>query len=96
MLASADAAGDPKNIDSLPKVAMLEDDNGNFHIKNLSMHPVDTEEEALDLLFYGETNRAWAETSMNLVSQVCSFVTIQVIPHSVEIISITLRFHDFN
>ena len=47
---------------------MLEDEHGNFHMKNLSMHPIDSEEEALDLLFMGDTNRTVAETSMNLVS----------------------------
>lgn len=55
-------------LETLPKISMLEDDKGNFHIKNLSMHVAETEEEALDLLFIGDTNRAVAETPMNLVS----------------------------
>lgn len=55
-------------LEALPKVSMLEDEHGNFHMKNLSMHAVDSEEEALELLFLGETNRAIAETPMNLVS----------------------------
>ena len=54
-------------LEDLPKVTMLEDEHGNFHLKNLSVHPVATEVEALDLLFYGDTNRAVAETPMNLV-----------------------------
>lgn len=54
-------------LEDLPKVSMLEDEHGNFHLKNLSVHPVATEVEALDLLFYGDTNRAVAETPMNLV-----------------------------
>jgi kinesin family member 6/9 len=54
-------------LEDLPKVSMLEDEHGNFHLKNLSVHPVATEVEALDLLFYGDTNRAIAETPMNLV-----------------------------
>jgi hypothetical protein len=54
-------------LEDLPKVSMLEDEHGNFHLKNLSVHPVGTEVEALDLLFYGDTNRAIAETPMNLV-----------------------------
>lgn len=47
------------------KVTMLEDENGNFHFKNLSMHQVSSEEEALNLLFLGDTNRAIAATEMN-------------------------------
>ena len=33
------------------KVSMLEDEDGNCHLKNLSMHRANTEEEALNLLF---------------------------------------------
>jgi len=29
----------------------MEDDDGNTHLKGLSMHPASTEEEALNLLF---------------------------------------------
>lgn len=47
---------------------MLEDEFGNFHLKNLSMHAADTEEDALNLLFMGDTNRAIAETPMNMAS----------------------------
>jgi kinesin family protein 6/9 len=47
---------------------MLEDEHGNFHLKNLSMHPATSEEEALNLLFMGDTNRAIAETPMNQAS----------------------------
>jgi kinesin family protein 6/9 len=44
---------------------MLEDEFGNFHFKNLSVHPVASEEDALNLLFQGDTNRAVAATEMN-------------------------------
>ena len=59
-----------KNISSfgeveVPKVTMLEDEDGNFYFKNLSMHLVTTEEDALNLLFLGDTNRAIAATEMN-------------------------------
>ena len=47
---------------------LLEDEHGNFHLKNLSMHVADTEEDALNLLFMGDTNRAIAETPMNMAS----------------------------
>ena len=47
---------------------MMEDEDGNMHMKNLSMHPAFNEEEALNLLFLGDTNRAIAETPMNMAS----------------------------
>lgn len=46
----------------------MEDEEGSVHLKNLSMHPATNEEEALNLLFLGDTNRAIAETPMNLAS----------------------------
>ena len=58
---------DSRSLEELPKVKVLEDENGGFHLKNLSVHSADTEEEALNLLFLGDTNRAVAETPMNLV-----------------------------
>ncbi|RQM11810.1 hypothetical protein B5M09_001018 [Aphanomyces astaci] len=48
-----------KDIEDLPKVSMLEDEDGNCHLRNLSMHRVASEEDALNLLFL---------TSMNLAS----------------------------
>ncbi|KAG6579971.1 kinesin-like protein KIF6 [Phytophthora cinnamomi] len=57
-----------KSLEDLPRVAMLEDEDGNCHLRNLSMHPVTTEEDALNLLFLGDTNRAVSETAMNLAS----------------------------
>ena len=38
-------------------------------MKNLSMHPAESEEGALELLFMGDTNRAIAETPMNMVGE---------------------------
>ncbi len=49
----------------LPKVTMMEDEDGNFHFKNLSVHQAANEEDALNLLFVGDTNRAIGETEMN-------------------------------
>ncbi|RLN31631.1 hypothetical protein BBJ28_00015685, partial [Nothophytophthora sp. Chile5] len=57
-----------KSLEDLPRVAMLEDEDGNCHLRNLSMHPVVAEEDALNLLFLGDTNRAVSETAMNLAS----------------------------
>jgi kinesin family member 6/9 len=63
-----DPSHETKALEDLPKVTMLEDEHGNFHLKNLSMHPADSEEDALNLLFMGDTNRAIAETPMNMAS----------------------------
>ncbi|GMH61721.1 hypothetical protein TL16_g03320, partial [Triparma laevis f. inornata] len=55
-------------LSDLKKVMMLEDEDGNYHLKNLSMHPVSCEEDALNCLFLGDTNRAISETDMNQAS----------------------------
>eukprot|EP00940_MAST-03C_sp_MAST-3C-sp2_P001171 g1171.t1 len=61
-----DPAHDANGAESMvPKVTMLEDESGNVHLRNLSMHPTRSEEEALNLLFLGDTNRAISETAMN-------------------------------
>ena len=52
-------------LEDKPKVTMREDDQGNYHFKNLSVNPVASEEEALNLLFLGDTSRAIGETEMN-------------------------------
>eukprot|EP00606_Chrysophyceae_sp_TOSAG23-5_P001197 GSChrysophyteH2.ASY1.ANO1.1382.1 assembled CDS len=52
-----DPSHETKALEDLPKVTMLEDEHGNFHLKNLSMHPAESEEDALNLLFMGDTNR---------------------------------------
>lgn len=62
------ASDDLRPLEELPKIKVLEDERGGFHLKNLSVHSADTEEDALNLLFLGDTNRAVAETPMNLVS----------------------------
>ena len=59
-----------KPLEELPKVTMMEDTYGNYHLKNLSMHVANVEEDAFNLLFSGDTNRAVAETSMNLVCRI--------------------------
>ena len=63
-----DPSHETKALEDLPKVSMLEDMDGNFVLKNLSVHPAETEEDALELLFMGDTNRAIAETPMNMAS----------------------------
>jgi kinesin family member 6/9 len=46
----------------------MEDESGSIHLKNLSMYMSATEEEALNYLFLGDTNRAISETAMNKAS----------------------------
>uniref|UniRef100_A0A6P7GX75 Kinesin-like protein KIF6 n=1 Tax=Diabrotica virgifera virgifera TaxID=50390 RepID=A0A6P7GX75_DIAVI len=47
------------------RVSLLEDKNGDAHIRNLNVFPVSTEQEAMRLLFLGDTNRKIAETASN-------------------------------
>jgi kinesin family protein 6/9 len=44
---------------------MYEGTDGKFTLKNLSVHRADTEEDALNMLFIGDTNRAVSETPKN-------------------------------
>ncbi|KAM9316891.1 kinesin-like protein KIF6 [Gastrophryne carolinensis] len=55
-------------LEELPKVTIMEDPEQNIHLKNLSLHQASNEEEALNLLFLGDTNRMIAETPMNQAS----------------------------
>ena len=48
--------------------AVTEDEHGEVTLRGLSSHVASTEEEALNLLFRGDTNRAVAETTMNATS----------------------------
>lgn len=41
----------------------MEDPDQNIHLKNLSLQQANNEEEALNLLFLGDTNRMIAEVS---------------------------------
>uniref|UniRef100_A0A383VGS4 Kinesin-like protein n=1 Tax=Tetradesmus obliquus TaxID=3088 RepID=A0A383VGS4_TETOB len=55
-------------MEDLPQVYIQEDEDQNIHFKNLSVHRAATEEEALNLLFLGDTNRTVSETPMNQAS----------------------------
>ena len=46
------------------KVSLMEDSDQNIHLKNLSVHQASNEEEALNLLFLGDTNRMIAEVHL--------------------------------
>ncbi|XP_077477670.1 kinesin-like protein KIF6 isoform X2 [Stigmatopora argus] len=50
------------------KVMIMEDSEQNIHLRNLSLQPSANEEEALNLLFLGDTNRMIAETPTNQAS----------------------------
>ncbi|VDI22535.1 kinesin family member 6/9 [Mytilus galloprovincialis] len=63
-----DPKHDAAKLEDLPKVSLMEDTDQNIHLKNLSVHPANSEEEALNLLFLGDTNRMIAETPMNQAS----------------------------
>eukprot|EP00392_Amoebophrya_sp_AT5.2_P012318 g12416.t1 len=52
-------------LEALPKVTLREDEEGNTHLRSLSVNVAATEEDALNLLFLGDTNRVVAETPMN-------------------------------
>ncbi|XP_017332102.1 kinesin-like protein KIF6 isoform X2 [Ictalurus punctatus] len=63
-----DPRHEASNLEDLPKVTIMEDPEQNIHLKNLSLQPSANEEEALNLLFLGDTNRMIAETPMNQAS----------------------------
>ena len=55
-------------LEDLPRVLLQESETGAVLLKNLSGHPANSEEEALNLLFLGDTTRMIAETPMNEAS----------------------------
>lgn len=56
---------DAAKLEDLPKVVLREDEEGNIKLRNLSVNMAQKEEDALNLLFLGDTNRVVAETPMN-------------------------------
>ena len=54
-----------KSLFDLPKVKMQENRDGQFTLLNLSVHRAETEEDALNLLFIGDTNRVVSQTPKN-------------------------------
>ncbi len=63
-----DPSHETKGLEDLPKVTMQEDEDGRTHLRNLSAQVARSEEEALNLLFMGDTNRVISETPMNEAS----------------------------
>ena len=56
------------SIDNWNKIALYEDDYGNIHMKNLSIHKCCTEDDAIDLLMMGNFIRQVSSTPMNMAS----------------------------
>ncbi|NXG52105.1 KIF6 protein, partial [Psilopogon haemacephalus] len=63
-----DPRHEASRLEDLTKVTIMEDPDQNIHLKNLSLQKASNEEEALNLLFLGDTNRMIAETPMNQAS----------------------------
>lgn len=63
-----DSQHEASRLEDLPKVTIMEDPDQNIHLRNLSLQQSANEEEALNLLFLGDTNRMIAETPMNQAS----------------------------
>ncbi|NXO57844.1 KIF6 protein, partial [Aramus guarauna] len=63
-----DPRHEASRLEDLPKVTIMEDPDQNIHLKNLSLQQATNEEEALNLLFLGDTNRMIAETPTNQAS----------------------------
>ncbi|XP_075963096.1 kinesin-like protein KIF6 [Anarhichas minor] len=63
-----DSRHEASRLEDLPKVLIMEDPDQKIHLRNLSLQQSANEEEALNLLFLGDTNRMIAETPMNQAS----------------------------
>jgi kinesin family member 6/9 len=63
-----DQSKETQKLEDLPRVVLQEDEDGNVHMRGLSANLANNEEEALNLLFIGDTNRMIAETPMNMAS----------------------------
>ncbi|XP_072103617.1 kinesin-like protein KIF6 isoform X2 [Mobula birostris] len=63
-----DPRHEASKLEDLTKVTIMEDSDQHIHLRNLSLHQANNEEESLNLLFLGDTNRMIAETPMNQAS----------------------------
>jgi kinesin family protein 6/9 len=55
-------------LDEFPKIVFQEDSDETIQLKNVSLKKTSNEEEALNLLFIGDTNKMIAETPSNPAS----------------------------
>ena len=60
--------GRAAGYDDLPRVTMYDNEDGELVMRGLAAHPAESAEEALNLLFRGDTARAVAATSSNAAS----------------------------
>ncbi|KAI9219806.1 P-loop containing nucleoside triphosphate hydrolase protein [Blastocladiella britannica] len=63
-----DDTRDAKRLEDLPKVTLRESEDQTIQLQNLGCHPAASEEEALNWLFTGDTNKMIAETPSNPAS----------------------------
>ena len=63
-----DASRMPSNLEGFPRVTLREDENGTVHTRNLTLHAVQSPEEALNIFLYGNMNRMVSSTLMNQAS----------------------------
>ncbi|XP_061599259.1 kinesin-like protein KIF6 [Cololabis saira] len=63
-----DSRHEASRLEDLQRVMIMEDADQNIHLRNLSLQQSANEEEALNLLFLGDTNRMIAETPTNQAS----------------------------
>ena len=69
----------------------MEDADCNIHLRNLSTHQARDEEEALNLLFQGDTNRMIAEVCFLFDCFVLFYIGFNVIFLDMKIITIYLQ-----
>ncbi|XP_069743859.1 kinesin-like protein KIF6 isoform X5 [Narcine bancroftii] len=64
-----DPRHEASKLEDLPKVTIMEDSDQHIHLRNLSLHQANNEEESLNLLFLGDTNRMIAEVIIALAEK---------------------------
>ena len=62
-------------VEDLPRVHIMEDEEGRLHMRNLSLHPVASEEEALNLV-QPPTPPPSAMKSPSDTSQACMMIAL--------------------
>ena len=56
------------DLETFPRVVLMEDETGTLHTKNLTLHAVSSTEEATDMFLFGNMNRIVSSTLMNQAS----------------------------
>lgn len=68
LLSTGSSVSEQRNLDDLQKVSPYENADGELVLRNLSLQKAEKEEDMLNTLFVGDTNRIVCETPMNDVS----------------------------